>query len=69
MVDGGVLGWDQKTPIVWDGEKEKELEKLGMEPIDCEIDTWSLPYEETGYVHEPREMENLWWIKINWVVT
>lgn len=24
LVEGGVLKWDQKTPIVWDGEREKE---------------------------------------------
>lgn len=40
-----------------------------MDSKDCEIDSFSLPYHEKCYTHEPKEVDKIWWIWINWVVT
>lgn len=69
LAEGGVLKWDKKIPIVWDGEKETEYTKVGMDPEDCVVDSFSIPSEEKGYQHEPEEMEWIWWIRIGWIVT
>lgn len=68
LAEGGVLKWDQKTPVVWDGEREMEYPKMGMKPEDCVFDGFNLPYGENGYNHEPKELEKIWWIRIGWTV-
>ena len=38
-MEGGILKWDQKTPIVWDGKMETEYQEIGTALAPNQADT------------------------------